>query len=139
MESLNQVVHMMKPGCFMASLDIRDAYYSVSIHEQHQKYLKFQWNGQLYQFLCMPNGLACAPRLFTKLLKPVYCSLREAREQSLFSVGYIDDSYIQGDTQHDCQNNVHTTSTLFTSLGFWLHETNQSIPPDKLLNFVDLS
>ena len=97
MESLNHVVHIMKPGCFMASLDIRDAYYSVSIHEQHQKYLKFQWNGQLYQFLCMPNGLACAPRLFTKLLKPVYSSLRK---QGLFSVGYIDDSYLQGDTQH---------------------------------------
>ena len=80
---------------------------------------------------------ACmCPRLFTKLLKPVYSSLRK---QGLFSVGYIDDSYLQGDTQHDCQNNVHTTSTLFTSLGFWLHETNQSIPPDKLLNFVDLS
>ena len=44
MESLNHVVHIMKPGCFMASLDIRDAYYSVPIHEQHQKYLKFQWN-----------------------------------------------------------------------------------------------
>ena len=75
MESLKQVVAMMKPGCFMASLDIRDAYYSVPIHKSHQKYLKFEFNGQLFQFTCMPNGLACAPRLFTKLLKPVYSSL----------------------------------------------------------------
>ena len=66
---------MMKPGCFMASLDIRDEYYTVPIHSTYQKYLKFSFNGQLFQFTCMPNGLACAPRLFTKLLKPVYGSL----------------------------------------------------------------
>ena len=77
MESLKHVVAMMKPGCFMACLDICDAYYSVPICIAHQKYLKFQFNGQLFQFTCMPNGLACAPRLFTKLLKPVYSSLRK--------------------------------------------------------------
>ena len=63
----------------------------------------------------MPNGLACVPRLFTKLLKPVYGSLRE---QALLSVGYIDDSYLQADTQTDCQHNVDTTSNFLRACIF---------------------
>ena len=51
----------------MASVDLKDAHYSVPIHQEHQKYLKFEWQGQLYQFICLPNGLACAPRLFGSL------------------------------------------------------------------------
>ena len=44
----------MKPGCFMTSIDLRDAYYSVPISPQHRKYLKFIWRDQLYQFTCLP-------------------------------------------------------------------------------------
>ena len=36
MESLKHVISMMRPNCFMASVDLRDAYYSVPIHQDHQ-------------------------------------------------------------------------------------------------------
>jgi len=75
MDTLETVTRMTKPGCFMASVDLKDAYYTVSIHSDHQKYLKFMFNGTLYQYMCLPNGLSSAPRIFTKLLKPVYSTL----------------------------------------------------------------
>ena len=75
MDTLETVTRMMKPGCFMASVDLKDAYYTVPIHSDHQKYLKFVFNGTLYQYKCLPNGLSSAPRIFTKLLKPVYSTL----------------------------------------------------------------
>ena len=92
METVWTAISMMKPGCYMASIDIKDAYYCVPVAKDHQKYLKFMWKGTLYQFTCYPNGLACCPRKFTKLMKPVYCTLRQAGH---LSVGYIDDSYLQ--------------------------------------------
>ena len=64
-------------GCFMASIDLKDAYYSVLIATADQKYLKFQWQGKLYKYLCFTNGLAFCSRKFTKLLKPVYSHLRQ--------------------------------------------------------------
>ena len=70
----------MKQNCYMASVDLRDAYYSVPIDKEYQKFLRFSWRGKLVQFTCLPNGLSCASRLFTKILKPV-------------DAGYIDDSY----------------------------------------------
>ena len=72
MDSLNTVLQMVKPGCFMASIDLKDACYSVPIAIADQKYLKFQWRGKRYKYVCFPNGLAFCPRKFTKLLKPVY-------------------------------------------------------------------
>jgi hypothetical protein len=72
MDTLETAIKMMTPGCYMASIDLKDAYYIVAIHTAYQKFLKFEFNGVLYQYTCLPNGLASAPRTFTKLLKPVY-------------------------------------------------------------------
>ena len=83
MESLTTVSNMVKPGCFMASIDLKDAYYSVPIATEHHKYLKFQWQGKLYKYVCFPNGLAFCPRKFTKLLKPVYSQLRQLGHLSI--------------------------------------------------------
>ena len=46
----------------MASVDLKDAYYSVPIASEDRKFLKFEWKGDYYQYTCLPNGLACAPR-----------------------------------------------------------------------------
>ena len=77
----------------MGSIDLKDAYFSISIHRDHQKYLKFYLKNTLYQFNCLLQGLACAPRLFTKLIKPVFASLRE---RGHVSSGYLDDSRLVG-------------------------------------------
>jgi hypothetical protein len=75
MDTLDTVIKMMTPGFYMASIDLQDAYYLLPIHKDHQKFLKFKFKGTLYQYTCLPNGLSGAPRIFTKLLKPVYSTL----------------------------------------------------------------
>ena len=50
MDSLYIVIQMVKPRCFMASIDLKDAYYSVPFATADQKYLKFQWRGKLFVF-----------------------------------------------------------------------------------------
>ena len=123
----------MKQNCYMASVDLRDAYYSVPIDEDYQKFLRFSWRGQLFQFTCLPNGLSCAPRLFTKILKPVYATLR--KEEHL-NVGYIDDSYLKGDTIHECQTNITDTCCLFQELGFIIHLVKSVLRPVQILVFL---
>ena len=75
MESLKHAIHMIRPGAYLASIDIKDAFYSVPIHPSHKKYLKFMWKGQPYQFEAMPNGYLDAIRIFAKILKPVFSTL----------------------------------------------------------------
>ena len=68
-------IKLVSQGCYMASIDIKDAYYCVPVHEDYRKYLKFVLNDKLFQFTCLPNGLS-VPRKYTKMMKPVYATLR---------------------------------------------------------------
>lgn len=117
----------------MASIDLKDAYYSVSVSESHRKYLRFIWKNQLFQFTCLPNGLSSAPRIFTKILKPVYATLRSQGQEN---VGYIDDSYLQGGTFEDCETNVAVTVKLFRDLGFILNHKKSVFQPTQFLTFL---
>ena len=44
METLIDAIRLMTPNCFMGSVDLKDAYYSVPIAKTHQKFLKFKWD-----------------------------------------------------------------------------------------------
>ena len=70
MESLYDVQNIIKPNVWMASVDLQDAFYSIPVHEDYQKYFKFFWKDKFYVFKGMPNGYGPAMRLFTKVLKP---------------------------------------------------------------------
>ena len=38
MESIQDVINMIKPGVWMASVDLHHAYYSMPVHESHRPY-----------------------------------------------------------------------------------------------------
>ena len=76
-ETLNTALKLIGEGCFMASIDLKDAYYSLPIHEEHKKLLRSEWKMQVFELNARPNGLALSPRQFTKLLKPIFASLRK--------------------------------------------------------------
>ena len=133
MENLKSAITLMSPNCYMASIDLKDAYYSVSVDTNHRKYLRFIWKNQLFQFTCLPNGLSCAPRIFTKLMKPAYSSLRC---KGFENVGYIVDTYLKGSTFHDCETNVSTTVKLFTDLGLTLNMAKSVLIPSQFITFL---
>ena len=54
MESLQNVLELIRPGVYVASIDLKDAFYSVPIHKNHQAYLTFFLQEYL-KFVCMPN------------------------------------------------------------------------------------
>ena len=95
MDSLNTILKLIDKDCFMASIDLKDAYYSIAIRNNDRKYLRFCWNDNLFQFTCLPNGLSSGPRKFTKILKPVLSSLHA---NGHIVSGHLDDFYLQGKT-----------------------------------------
>ncbi len=133
MESLRQALHMVRPGSYLASIDIKDAFYSVPIHPSHMKYLKFKWEGASYQFEAMPNGYVDAMRVFTKLLKPAFSHLRG---KYLESVIYVDDSLLQGDTFEECMDNIIQTLALLEGLGFVIHPIKSVLIPTQCIVFL---
>ena len=124
-DALNTIIKLVDKDCFMASIDLKDAYYSVPIATPFRKYLRFSWRGSLYQFTCLPNGLSCGPRKFTKLLKP---ALSDRHLRGHISSGYIDDLYLQGATYKDCVHNVIDTRLQIDSLGLISHPDKSHLP-----------
>ena len=61
MDNLNAALGMVRQNCYMASIDLADAYYTVPVALSDQKYLVFNFEGQLYKYVCLPNGLSSAP------------------------------------------------------------------------------
>ena len=70
MDSLSTIIKLVSQNCCMASVDMKDTYYSIPIRSSDRKFLRFIWEGELYEFTCLPNGLSCDPCIFT-ILKPL--------------------------------------------------------------------
>ena len=49
MKSIKNVTSMIHKNAWMASVDIKDAYFTISIHPVHQFLLRFLWH-DTYQF-----------------------------------------------------------------------------------------
>ena len=47
----------------------KDAYFCVPLKKESRKYVWFQWEGTLYEFLCLCFVLGPAPLIFSKILK----------------------------------------------------------------------
>lgn len=133
MDTLQSALRLITKGCFMASIDLKDAYYSVPVWQNHRKLLRFSWKGQLWQFNCLPNGISMAPRKFTKLLKPAFASLRETGH---ISSSFLDDSLLVAGNESDCMRNVSDTVTLFRSLGFVVHPEKSVLSPSQTIQYL---
>jgi len=71
LEDWKTVIRLISPKDFLASVDLQDAYFLLPIHREDRKFLRFRFQGDLFQFNVLPFGLASAPYIFTKILKPV--------------------------------------------------------------------
>ena len=76
MDSLHSATQLMKPNCWMAVLDLKDAYDSVPIKTEDRKYLCFEHEGQLYEFVSLPNGLSERTQNFYQIVKTCPCQIK---------------------------------------------------------------
>ena len=132
MDNIKVVLANITKNCYMCSLDLKSAYHSVKIHENFQKYLKFEWNA-VYQYTCYPNGLGPCPRKFTKLMK---VPLSHLREHGHFIVGYIDDFFLKGNSTEQCFHSLLTSTALLQRLGFTIHPVKSQLEPKQVIVFL---
>lgn len=136
LEDYRTATRLLTPNCFLATLDLKDAYYLIPVHATNRKYLRFRFGETLYEFTCLPFGLCTAPYVFTKLLKPVVSLLRGL---GYASVLYLDDFLLLGATQEACTRNVAITCKLLSTLGFLFSAKKCHFPPTtrvKYLGFI---
>ena len=75
MESLQNVLELIRPGVYITSIDLKDDFYSVPVHKNHQTYLTL-FVEEYLKCVCMPNGYGPAKRVFIKISKIPFSILR---------------------------------------------------------------
>jgi len=85
-------VQLINEGDYMASNDLKDAYFAIPIHVYDRKYLQFV-------FVRMPFWYRLPPRSFTKVLKPALSYLRMNGVKVSY---YIDYTLIVAPSQSEC-------------------------------------
>ncbi len=88
MLTVKQVVSQIRSEDWFVTIDLKDAYFHVSILPSHRKFLRFAFRGKAYQYWVLPFGLALSPRTFTKY---VDAALAPLRLQGIRILNYIDD------------------------------------------------
>ena len=130
METLKHVREWLKPGAFCIGIDLKDAFPHIPIHESCWKYLRFRWLGQLLEWITLPFGLKCSPRVLTKVLKPVIAFLR-SKFAILVSI-YMDDLLIQANNSNEAYFKAQQVALVLMCLGWSLNwEKSTFIPSQK--------
>lgn len=133
MENLKFALELVTRDCYLASVDLKKAYYAVLIKIEFRKYLKFRWRENLFQFRVLPNGLACAPKCFTRLIKVLFSELRSKGFESSF---YLDDSLLFGSSENICRSNITSTIELLTKAGFDIHDEKSVLEPSHVITYL---
>lgn len=133
MEDYRTALRLLNRNDFMATIDIKDAYFLIRINKPDRKKLRFRWKSQLYEFNVLPFGLCTAPLVFTKILKPV---LEYLRLSGFLSVNYLDDFLCLASSYSDCLKNVSNTCALLESLGFIINIKKSVMVPTQTCKFL---
>ena len=115
MEGITAMKGLVEGDDWMVKLDMKDAYLSVPIYPPHRRFLRFQWQGKIWEFKSLPFGLRSAPHKFTKLLKPIVALLRKLGIRCIL---YLDDILIMSQSRMDLQSQLATAIELLILLGF---------------------
>ena len=133
MEDLKVVADILRPFDFMCKIDLKDAYFAVPIHLAHQKLLCFQFKNVTYQFKCLPFGLTSAPRVFTKVLKPLVAYVRRL---GLRICIYIDDMLILNSQREGAIRDASLMIYLLENLGFVVNMDKSILLPSQEMEFL---
>ena len=120
----------------MASIDLKDAYFQIPIHQASRKFLRFVNEGTVYQFKVLCFGLATAPQVFTRVFGPVSAW---AHSRGIRLLRYLDDWLILGSTEEECRQGLQALLALCHDLGIVIHMAKSDLVPKQLAKYLGMS
>ena len=131
METLQSVLLSVQRGDWMVSLDLKDAYFQVTVHPDSRKYLRFVAFGQVYQFKALCFGLSTAPQVSTRVMALVSAFLHRA---GIRIRRYLDDWLIQAASRSQVMSALDAVLHLCQSLGIVVNwEKSHLVPAQQMI------
>ena len=140
-ENHTHALAYFRMGCFLTKFDLKSGYHHVDIFPEHRKYLAFAWKfddgrTRYFMFNVLPFGLATAPYIFTKLLRPL---VKLWRTRGLHPVVYLDDGLgMEGSLEAANVASHHTRGDLYAA-GFVVAEEKSVWQPVQCIDWIGIT
>ena len=119
METVASVLLSVREGDFLASLELKDAYFQIPIHPSSRKLLRFTSEGTVYQFRALCFGLSTAPQAFTRIFAAVSAW---AHTHGIRLLRYLDDWLVLASSEREAKQAVQSLLSLCRTLGIVINE-----------------
>ncbi len=125
----------VRPLDWFAAIDLKDAYFHVSILPRHRPFLRFAFEGQAYQYKVLPFGLSLSPRVFTKVVEAALVPLRE---QGVRILNYLDDWLILAQSRKQLSAHRDLVLKHLSLLGLRVNWEKSKLVPTQRISFLGM-
>ena len=125
METVAPVLVSVREGDFLASLDLKDAYFQIPIHRSSRKLLRFKSEGTVYQFQALCFGLSTAPQVFARVFAVVSAW---AHSHGIRFLCYLDDWLVLSSLEREAKQAVQSLLSLCHTLRIVINEKSDLVP-----------
>ena len=136
METVASVLLSVREGDFLASLDLKDAYFQIPIHRSSRKLLRFTSEGTVYQFRALCFRLSTAPQVFTRVFSAVSAW---AHSHGIRLLRYLDDWLILASSEQEAKQSVRSLLSLCHTLGIVINEKKSDLVPSRTASYLSMT
>ena len=134
METAQSVLQSLRPGDWMVSLDLQDAYLQVPVHQA--SHLRFCVGDAVFQFTTLCFGLSSAPQVFTRVMAPISAIMHRHGFRLL---RYLNDWLVLGSTFRDLVRARDFLLWLCLRLGVMVNLSKSSLDPTQTLDYLGMT
>ena len=136
METVASVLLSVREGDFLASLDLKDAYFQIPIHGSSRKLLRFMSEGIVYQFKALCFGLSTAPQVFTRVFAAVSAW---AHARGIRLLRYLDDWLVLSSSEKKAKESIRELLSLCRTLGIVINEKKSDLVPSQSAKYLGMT
>ncbi len=128
-----RMIKCIQPQDWFAAIDLKDAYFHVSILPRHRPFLRFAFEGRAWQYRVLAFGLSLSPRVFTKVVEGALTPLREVGVRIL---NYLDDWLILAQSRDQLSDHRDLVLRHLSQLGLRVNWEKSKLSPVQRISFL---
>ena len=136
METVASVLLSVREGDFLASLDLKDAYFQIPIQGSSRKLLRFMSEGTVYQFKALCFRLSTAPQVFTRVFAAVSAW---AHARGIRLLRYLDDWLVLSSSEKKAKESIRELLSVCRTLGIVINEKKSDLVPSQSAKYLGMT
>ncbi|KAI2661295.1 ORF V: Enzymatic polyprotein [Labeo rohita] len=135
MLTLKRILSCVRHQDWFAAIDLKDAYFHVSILPRHRPFLRFAFEGRPYQYKVLPFGLSLSPRIFTKVAEG---ALNPLWRKGIRILNYLDDWLIMAHSRDLLCEHRDLVLQHLSHLGLRVNREKSKLSPVQRISFLGM-